>query len=181
MDDPYKKESKFLSYVLRHHPDRLGLKLDHAGWVPVIDLLRALREHKEPMKRSMLEKIVRANSKKRFEFSEDGTRIRASQGHSIDVDLNYKATRPPDLLYHGTALRFVPDIRKKGLLKMNRHHVHLSADKETAHNVGQRHGKPVVLTVLAALMEDHEFFLSTNGVWLVSDVPPDFIEFPEEV
>jgi len=180
MSDQYKKESKFLSYVLRHHPDRLGLKLDRSGWVPVTDLLRALREHKNPMKRSHLQKVVRANDKKRFEFSEDGERIRASQGHSIDVDLGYEAKEPPELLYHGTAERFVPDIRKQGLQKRSRHHVHLSADEVTARKVGQRHGKPVVLTVLAGLMEDHEFFLSTNGVWLVSDVPPDFIEFPEE-
>jgi putative RNA 2'-phosphotransferase len=179
MTDLYKKESKFLSYVLRHHPDRLGLKLDRAGWVSVIDLLRALRENKTPMKWSMLKKVVRANDK-RFEFSEDGEHIRASQGHSLDVDLNYEAKTPPDLLYHGTAERFLPDIRKEGLQKRSHHHVHLSADKETARNVGQRHGKPVVLPVLAGLMENHEFFLSTNGVWLVSDVPTDFIEFPEE-
>lgn len=180
MADLYKKESKFLSYVLRHHPDRLGLKLDQAGWVPVTDLLRALREHKQPMKRSLLEKVVRTNSKKRFEFSEDGTRIRASQGHSIDVDLGYEAKEPPEFLYHGTAERFVPDIRKEGLQKRSRHHVHLSSDKETAIKVGQRHGKPVVLTVLSGLMEDFEFYQSTNGVWLVDSVPTDFIEFPEE-
>ena len=174
------RTSKFLSLVLRHEPHRIGLQLDANGWASVEELLSSSRRHGVPLDRTDLEEIVATNDKKRFSFSDDGQRIRANQGHSVPVELGYSATVPPARLYHGTATRFLESIRSKGLSKGERHHVHLSKDPETARKVGQRHGKPVVLTVSAEAMQraGHIFFLSENGVWLTEHVPAEFIEFP---
>jgi uncharacterized protein (TIGR02452 family) len=171
--------SKFLSLVLRHEPEKIGLKLDPAGWADVETLLAACRQHGVAIELAALEEIVATNEKKRFAFSDDGRRIRASQGHSIEVSLGYTPQVPPPRLYHGTATRFLPSIQIDGLKKMDRHHVHLSAEKETAHKVGQRHGKPLVLIIRteAMLAAGHTFFLSENGVWLTDHVPAEFIEF----
>jgi putative RNA 2'-phosphotransferase len=170
--------SKFLSLVLRHRPDRIGLSLDAAGWADIAELVRLSQAHR-PLTRDMIEAVVADSDKQRFAISEDGLRIRANQGHSIEVDLALAVVAPPDRLYHGTATRFVDAIRREGLLRRDRHHVHLSADIDTAWRVGARHGKPVVLTIRAAEMATagHVFRCSANGVWLADAVPVDFIDF----
>jgi len=174
--------SKFLSLVLRHKPDTIGITLDDAGWIDVRTLLLALDRHGKPLSREDLEEVIATNDKKRFAFSDDGTRIRASQGHSIEIDLQLDLIVPPDLLYHGTADRFLETIRTEGLRKMSRQHVHLSPDTTTASKVGVRHGRLVLLIVRAAAMHaaGHAFFRSANGVWLTDRVPPAFIDFPTD-
>lgn len=172
--------SKFLSLILRHEPEKFGVVLDSAGWTEVEALLDACGRNGQAIDRVTLEAIVATSDKKRFAFDETGTRIRASQGHSVEVELGYEPAAPPALLYHGTATRFVAAIRAEGLKKMARHHVHLSADEATARAVGQRHGKPAVLVIDAAAMagETFAFFVSANNVWLVDHVPARFIRFP---
>lgn len=169
--------SKFLSLVLRHEPSAAHVTLDSAGWVELEALLDGCAKAGRALTRDELEHVVITNAKKRFEFSADGTCIRASQGHSVEVELEYAPQEPPELLYHGTATRFLDSIREKGLLKMERHHVHLAAETKVTLEVGARHGKPVLLTILACQMhrEGHVFYRSTNGVWLVEHVPPQFI------
>lgn len=176
------RTSKFLSLVLRHEPQRIGLELDAAGWVDVEALLTACRQHGMSLERDGLEEVVATNEKKRFAFSDDGRRIRASQGHSVEVSLGYVPQTPPSRLFHGTTARFLDSIRRAGLDKRERQHVHLSADAKTAEKVGQRHGRPAVLIVQADAMHarGHAFFLSENGVWLTGYVPAEFIEFPSE-
>lgn len=175
------RTSKFLSLILRHEPERVGLKLDEAGWTGVDDLLRAVNQHGTPLTIEQLQRIVATSDKKRFAFSEDGRRIRASQGHSVEVDLRYVPQKPPEILYHGTAIRFLDSIRKNGLQRMERHDVHLSTETKVTVQVGGRHGKPALLTIRAGDMHraGHEFRVSANGVWLVKRVPPEFIEFPK--
>ncbi|HWB61813.1 MAG TPA: RNA 2'-phosphotransferase [Chthoniobacteraceae bacterium] len=174
------KTSKFLSLILRHEPQQVGLQLDEAGWVDVDRLLNAVNAHGNPLTINQLRHVVDTNTKKRFAFSEDGLRIRASQGHSVEIDLHYEAETPPEFLFHGTAVRFLDAIRQGGLQKMQRHDVHLSMDATTAAQVGGRHGKPIVLTIRAGEMHraGHQFRKSANGVWLVPEVPPQFIDFP---
>lgn len=174
--------SKFLSLVLRHQPQKIGLQLDAHGWADVDDLIERCGQHGQPLSRLFLEELVANNDKQRLAFSEDKRRIRASQGHSIDVDLALVPTRPPDLLFHGTASRFLDSIRATGLHSASRQHVHLSRDIITARKVGQRHGSPVTLTVLAGEMfhRGHLFYLSANGVWLTDLVPVKFLQFPED-
>jgi len=181
MSNDLMKLSKFLSLVLRHDPARIGLSLDTNGWAGVEDLIARANDHGKALTLPILERIVAENDKKRFAFSDDGTRIRASQGHSIDIELDLPPARPPEWLYHGTATRSIASIRATGLHSGDRQHVHLSLDEATATRVGQRHGKPVVLTIRSGEMwrEGHLFFLSANGVWLTSRVPAEFIEFPE--
>jgi putative RNA 2'-phosphotransferase len=176
------RTSKFLSLVLRHEPEKIGLKLDEAGWADVDELLFACRMHGLRVELRELEEIVATNEKKRFAFSDDGRKIRASQGHSIEVSLGYTPQAPPAQLFHGTATRFLDSIRREGLRKGERHHVHLTAEEATARTVGQRRGKPTVLLVKAEAMvgAGHAFFLSDNGVWLTDHVPTSFIEFPTE-
>ncbi|MFI9722101.1 RNA 2'-phosphotransferase [Streptomyces sp. NPDC052396] len=170
--------SKYLSRHLRHQPDRIGIRLDPQGWVGVDTLLAAAAAHGFPIGRQELEQVVAANDKRRFAL--EGGRIRASQGHTVPVDLGLPAAVPPAFLFHGTVVRSVAAIRAEGLRPMNRHHVHLSADRETATRVGARRGKPVVLSVDAGAMRaaGFEFLLSANGVWLVDEVPPRFLRFP---
>jgi len=174
------RASKFLSLILRHEPERVGLKLGDAGWVGVDELLQAVNSHGVSLTLDELKHIVATSDKKRFAFSEDGLRIRASQGHSVEVDLEYPPQTPPELLYHGTATRFLDDIRQNGLKKMQRHDVHLSAETKVTLQVGGRHGKPVLLTIRAGDMHRAGFVFrcSANGVWLVDHVPPQFIQFP---
>lgn len=171
--------SKFLSYVLRHRPNSIGITLDDNGWVDVDVLLAAAQRHGKNISRALLEEVVATNDKKRFAFSEDGKRIRASQGHSVSVDLDLKPVAPPELLYHGTIERFLDSIRTQGLVRGSRHHVHLSPDEATARKVGSRRGKPVILIVEAARMHaaGHQFFCSANNVWLTEKVPPEFLRF----
>lgn len=180
MKDHNTQISKFLSYVLRHHPESIGIQLDSEGWADVEILLQQAQKHQRPLTRDVLQEVVATNSKKRFALSEDGTRIRALQGHSTaQVTIQYAPVQPPEVLYHGTATRFVDSIRAKGLLSGSRHHVHLSPNVATATQVGQRHGKPIVLTIQAAKMAQagHLFYLSDNGVWLTAHVPTEFISF----
>ena len=174
--------SKFLSLVLRHQPEAIGLKLDANGWINVDELIQRANAEGKKLTRPLLEEVVAENDKKRFAFSEDGQRIRASQGHSIDVDLAITPREPPEFLYHGTATRFIEAIREHGLKSMSRQHVHLSADRETAVKVGQRHGKPYVLTIRSQDMANagHKFWLSANGVWLSEPVPTAYINFTDE-
>ena len=176
------RTSKFLSLVLRHEPERIGLKLGDAGWVSVDELLTALKRHGAPILLEQLKHIVATSDKKRFAFSDDGARIRASQGHSVEVDLQYAPQTPPEVLYHGTATRFLDAIRQHGLQKMARHDVHLSGETKVTLQVGGRHGKPALLTIRAGEMHRAGFVFrcSANGVWLVDHVPPQYIDFPEE-
>lgn len=180
MNDQRKtKISKFLSLVLRHKPEEIGLTLDENGWVDVSALRTAMDRHGQTVSREELDEVVATNDKKRFAFSDDGTRIRASQGHSVEVDLALTPVVPPEFLFHGTATRFLEPIRGEGLKKMSRQHVHLSPDEATASKVGVRHGKLVILRIKAGQMHraGASFYCSANGVWLVDAVPAEWIEF----
>ncbi len=171
------KVSKYLSKHLRHQPQRLGLRLQPGGWVEIDDLLQALARNNFPLSRSELEEVVRLNDKQRYSIDDTGTRIRANQGHSVDVDLQLEPAEPPAVLFHGTGQGTVRLIQSGGLKKMGRHHVHLSPDFETAVRVGRRHGTPVVFAVdCAAMRRDGVlFYRSDNGVWLVDAVPPEYL------
>jgi putative RNA 2'-phosphotransferase len=169
--------SKFLSLVLRHQPQHIGIVLDEQGWTDVNMLIEKVQKNGLNLTPKVLTYIVDTNAKKRFAFNNDRSKIRASQGHSVKVDLHYAPQVPPAILYHGTGIQSVNNILAQGLLKMKRHHVHLSADIETAIKVGRRHGKPVVLQIDALAMADlgYAFFLSDNGVWLTEQVPARYI------
>ena len=180
MKDQIKKHSKFLSLLLRHKPETVGLKLDTQGWADTSELLQKINQTGRQISLELLNKIVEENDKKRFVFNEDKSRIRAAQGHSLKVDLNYKPIMPPDVLYHGTITKTVQLIKESGIKQMKRHQVHLSADIETAKVVGARRGKPVVLIIDAHKMylKGYNFFQSDNGVWLTNFVPSEYIQFP---
>ena len=171
--------SKFLSLVLRHSPQTIGLQLDEQGWADVTELLEKATQQPRDITREILDEVVSTNDKKRFAFNEDSTRIRASQGHSLSVDLDLQAQEPPEFLYHGTVFKFIAAIQNEGLRKMSRQQVHLSRDKETAVKVGSRRGAPVVLVVKAGQMhrDGNVFYLSANGVWLTDQVLPAYINF----
>ncbi|MEV8552435.1 RNA 2'-phosphotransferase [Streptomyces glaucescens] len=173
------KVSKYLSKHLRHQPERIGLKPDSGGWVEIDTLIAAAAAHGFRFTRAELDHVVATNDKRRFAV--EGSRIRASQGHSIEVDLGLPVATPPPYLFHGTVAHSLDAIRAEGLRAMNRHDVHLSADRETATRVGARRGRPVVLTVDAGAMhrDGHEFRVSANGVWLTRVVPPPYLRFPE--
>lgn len=172
------KISKYLSKHLRHQPERLGLTLAPGGWVSVDELLAACAAHQFPITRVQLEEVVATNDKQRFSFDPTRTLIRANQGHSVEVDLQLQPQVPPDVLYHGTGEKAVELILQSGLLKMSRHHVHLSRDVETARKVGIRHGRPVVFAIAATAMykAGFTFYCSENGVWLVDAVPPEYLQ-----
>src|SRR5215471_19522016 len=157
MGDRAVRISKFLSLTLRHQPEKIGLRLSESGWASVEQLIEASRRAGIEFTREELQNVVDNNDKKRFSLSEDGLWIRANQGHSVEVDLGYAPTVPPEILYHGTAERFLTSIKQQGLIKGKRHHVHLSADVDTATKVGRRHGKPVVLKVEAGKMRQDGF------------------------
>jgi len=169
--------SKFLSLVLRHRPEKIGITLDEAGWTPVTDLLTKINESGLSLDLETLKMVVANNQKQRFSFDERMEKIRANQGHSLDVNLGYKTQVPPTILYHGTTIRFKEAILSEGLKKMNRHHVHLSESISTANAVGTRHGKLMLLEVLAAEMQSDgfSFFQSENGVWLTDHVPSKYL------
>lgn len=178
MSKQYSEISKFLSFVLRHQPDAIGITLDREGWTDISALIDAAANDGKHLDRDMIHAVVASSDKKRFAISDDGMRIRAVQGHSTEtVDINYVARLPPEFLYHGTATRFMESIQKDGLLPGSRQYVHLSQDEETARAVGQRHGKPMVLELKALLMHEQgfKFFQAENGVWLSSHVPIIFI------
>lgn len=172
------KISKLLSLVLRHQPEAIGIVLDENGWADVSRLIEQVNKAGQPLDFETLEYVVSSNQKKRFAFNSNNDKIRANQGHSIDVELNYTPQTPPSVLYHGTASKNLDSIFEQGLQKMSRHHVHLSADANTAIKVGQRHGKPSVLVVNAIEMHNNglAFYLSDNGVWLTDHVAPQYIK-----
>lgn len=182
MDSQLKPLSRFLSLVLRHEPEKIGLVLDREGWANVDELIAKAQVKGRPLDRAMLDRVVAENDKQRFAFDADKSHIRANQGHSIDIDLALKPRIPPAQLFHGTAGRNLPSIRASGLNSGERQHVHLSTDAQTATKVGARHGTPVVLVVRTGAMAaaGHVFYLSENGVWLTDRVPPDFIQFPAQ-
>jgi putative RNA 2'-phosphotransferase len=179
MKERHVRISKFLSLVLRHKPEKVGVTLDREGWVSVSRLLEAMESHGLRLTLDELHEVVRSNDKRRFSFSPDGLSIRASQGHSVKVELGYEPLEPPPTLYHGTAERFLPSIREQGLLRGHRHHVHLSEQEATAVVVGRRYGKPVILSIASGAMhaDGHPFFRSANGVWLTEHVPTRYITF----
>ena len=172
-----KDTSKFLSLILRHKPQRVGLELDEHGWADVDELIRRV-SRKRPLDRATLEQIVATDEKQRYSFSTDGKLIRANQGHSIPVDVELAELQPPEILYHGTAQKFGASIITQGLLKMSRLYVHLSGDIETAVKVGRRHGKPIVFRVASGRMfaDGYKFYRSVNGVWLTEHVPAIYLE-----
>jgi putative RNA 2'-phosphotransferase len=178
MQDRTVKISKFLSLVLRHQPEKIGLHLDPAGWASVEELLEACQNHEFPLAKNELEAVIAGSDKQRFSFSDDRLQIRANQGHSVNVDLGYQPAVPPEELYHGTVERFLMSILDSGLSKGKRHHVHLSADRETAQKVGARRGVPVILRVMSGRMDrdGYLFFRSENRVWLTDKVPPEYLE-----
>jgi len=179
LSNKQKKHSKFLSYVLRHKPESIGITLDENGWVEVPVLLKASNAVGKNISMELLEEIVESNDKRRFAFNETKDRIRASQGHSVkNIDLALEEIKPPEILYHGTVEKYLTAIEQSGLQKMNRQYVHLSATKDTATSVGSRRGKPIILEVEALNMyrAGHKFYLSANSVWLTDNVPWEFIE-----
>jgi putative RNA 2'-phosphotransferase len=170
--------SKFLSLILRHRPETIGLTLQEGGWASVEELLIKINQKEQILDLELLKFIVENNDKKRFAFNENGTMIRASQGHSVEVDLQLPVSTAPDVLYHGTAAHLLQAVLRDGLKKQQRHHVHLSAQLATAIAVGGRHGKPVLLEIDARAMQaaGYVFYISANGVWLADEVPAIFMK-----
>jgi putative RNA 2'-phosphotransferase len=179
MSKQHAETSKFLSYVLRHEPQAIGLVLDREGWADITALMAGARQSGRKLDEALIRAVVESSDKKRFAISEDGLRIRAVQGHSTDtVAITYTEKEPPEFLYHGTATRFLESILKEGLKSGERQHVHLSEDVQTAIAVGHRYGKPVVLKIEALRMyrKGFKFFQAENGVWLSGHVPIDFLK-----
>ena len=168
------KLGRFLSLVLRHNPGAAGISLDEHGWADVQELLAGVRHSGRQINMETLERIVRENNKQRYSFNADHTKIRANQGHSLQVDVELTAMKPPRYLYHGTSVRFLAAIQQEGIRKMSRQYVHLSSDFQTAMEVGRRHGSPVVITINAEAMahDGVTFYQSENGVWLCEYVAP---------
>ena len=172
-----KETSKFISLILRHKPEEIGITLDEHGWANVDELIAGIAKT-QPFDMSMLEEIVRMDEKQRYSFNEDKTLIRANQGHSIPVDVELEQKTPPEILYHGTSEKYASSIEKQGLIPKSRLYVHLSSDYDTAVKVGSRHGKPVVYTVAAGEMHEngYAFYLSVNGVWLTKSAPLQYLK-----
>ncbi|WP_181307634.1 RNA 2'-phosphotransferase [Rufibacter sp. XAAS-G3-1] len=170
--------SKFLSLVLRHKPEVLGIDLDEEGWANVDLLLQKMQAQGKPLTQERLEEVVASNDKQRFAFNEKHTQIRASQGHSVPVDLKLQPVPPPEFLYHGTAEHQVASIQREGLQRHSRQYVHLSAEVETASKVGARHGKPFIFLVRSGQMHQNgvKFYQSENKVWLTYAVAPSYLE-----
>lgn len=172
------KLSRFISFILRHHPETIGIELDEHGWAKVEELLLGINNNGRTVDMELLEEIVRTDQKQRYSFNEDKTLIRANQGHSISVDVELEEMQPPQVLYHGTASRFLDSIMQEGLKPMSRLYVHLSKDIETAKAVATRHGAPVILKINTSQMQEDgmKFYLSKNGVWLTKYVSIKYIE-----
>ncbi|MBQ6257788.1 MAG: RNA 2'-phosphotransferase [Clostridia bacterium] len=168
---------KFISLILRHKPETIGIALDEHGWADVEEQNAGIQKTRPDFNREILEEIVRTNNKQRYSFNEDHSKIRANQGHSIAVDVDLKEEKPPEILYHGTGEKSVPSIREEGLVPRSRLYVHMSKDIATAIQVGSRHGKPVVFTVQSGRMYEagFKFWISKNDVWLTKEVPPEYL------
>lgn len=176
------KISKYMSLILRHRPEVIGLTLDSHGWADVRELIRGIKAKYPDFSREMLEEIVESDEKQRYSFDQNGMRIRANQGHSVHVDVDMEEMDPPEILYHGTGRKSLSSILEKGLLPGNRLFVHLSKDTETARKVGARHGDPVIFIVHAGQMakDGYTFRLSANGVWQIPEVPVKYLELTYE-
>ncbi|ODQ04619.1 RNA 2'-phosphotransferase [Shigella sp. FC1655] len=174
--------SRFLSYILRHAPESIGLTLDEQGWGEISKLILLAQKNGTPLTLKLIKDVVKTNDKKRFAISEDGLFIRAVQGHSLKTTIDYPAITPPKILFHGTATRFIDSIFKQGLIPNSRQYVHLSQDYKTAVNVGNRHGKSIVLSVDSGKMfsEGFEFYQADNGVWLTRSVPVKYLRIDEK-
>ena len=183
MNKPLKEVSKFLSYVLRHRPDAIGLELNAGGWAAISDLITCAGRHDHVLSVEIIEQVVATNDEQRFGLSEDGQYIRANQGHSIVVDLDLRPLAPPPILFHGTATRFLKSIMASGLLPSGRQYVHLSAEYETAIAVGKRHGIPIILKIDTQEMciDGYLFYRSKNGVWLTQNVPSQYFLTQAEI
>lgn len=170
--------SKYMSYLLRHHPEDGPIQLDHHGWSDVDELMQAIARKYGTFRRKDLERIVADDEKQRYSFNADETKIRANQGHSVPVDVDLTRAEPPAVLYHGTAAKSVPAILAEGLKPMGRLYVHLSLNAEQARKVGQRHGRPVVFLVYAGQMHEdgYPFYLSANHIWLTEKVPAEYLK-----
>lgn len=177
MSKDLKSISKYISLILRHKPETIGITLDEHGWANVDELIAGVSKT-HPIDMDVLEQIVREDEKQRYSFNEDKTLIRANQGHSIPVDVELEEKEPPEFLYHGTGEKYMSSIDAQGLIPKSRLYVHLSFDEETAIKVGQRHGKPVIYTVKSGEMykDGYKFFCSVNGVWLTKEVPVKYLE-----
>lgn len=167
-----KSISKFIAYVLRHHPSEIGIELDSQGWADVGELIEGINKTGRFIDMALLQKVVANDEKGRYSFNEDMTKIRANQGHSVDVDVDFEQRIPPDFLYHGTAQKYLERIKQNGILKMTRQYVQLSDNVKTAFNVGSRHGVPVVLKIDTKRMahDGYVFYISSNGVWQSQDI-----------
>lgn len=178
MSDSLTGTSRFISLILRHKPEVIGITLDEHGWADVDDMIAGINQSgKYKIDRDMLDEIVRTDEKQRYSYNEDHTLIRANQGHSIPVDVELEKVEPPEFLYHGTGEKFTVSIDKQGLIPKSRLYVHLSPDEETAVKVGRRHGKPVIYLVRAGNMkrDGYAFYRSVNGVWLTKEVPVKYL------
>lgn len=173
--------SKFISLILRHKPEVIGIKLDAQGYVDVKELIEKINNTGKNINIEILEQIVKEDNKQRYSFDEDRNKIRANQGHSINVDVELKELEPPKYLYHGTATRFLDNIKKEGIVRQSRLYVHLSNDINTAIKVGKRHGTPVVLEINTEEMYEngYKFYLSENNVWLCEHIPFKYVEILE--
>lgn len=178
MNKKYTEISKFLSFILRHKPESIGLTLDNEGWANISELIAKAKQSGQELDAELIHAVIKNNEKKRFSISDNGLHIRAAQGHSTEsVLIKHAQKMPPDFLYHGTAIRFLESILDEGLCSGERQHVHLSEDIETAMSIGQRYGKPIVLKIAAGQMHQQNFcfFQAENGVWLIDHVPPKFL------
>jgi putative RNA 2'-phosphotransferase len=182
MDEFLVRVSKFLSFVLRHQPEAIDLELDSGGWAYIDDLVEKSMESRRPLTAELIREVVEKDEKQRYALSEDGQKVRARYGHSIEIDLGIDPIEPPEILYHGTVSRHLGAIHMNGIVKGGRQYVHLSPDIETAIEVGRRHGRPVVLEVMAREMHNEgvNFYRIENGIWLTEDVPPKYIRFPRQ-
>lgn len=169
--------SRYISLILRHKPEVIGITLDEHGWAGVEELIAGVKRT-HPLDINILDEIVRTDNKQRYSFNKDKTLIRANQGHSIPVDVELEKAMPPNYLWHGTGEKYVQSIETQGLISKSRLYVHLSADEDTARKVGGRHGKPVVYRVLSSAMwnDGFTFFRSINGVWLTKTVPIEYLQ-----
>lgn len=177
-DKRMRKTSKFISLILRHRPEVIGISLDEHGWADVEELIRGINQGGgHSLDRDKLEEIVRTDEKQRYSFSPDRTLIRANQGHSVPVDVELEEKTPPDILWHGTGEKHVSSIDEQGLIPKGRLYVHLSSDIETAKKVGSRHGRPVIYQIDCRQMEEDgfPFYLSVNKVWLTRRVPVSYL------